>query len=76
MMNDLANRGSVTDAAFRPAGGKIRGFLRDERGQAATEYILVIGLIIIPIAIVFNNLQNPLKSLLDRLAKGFRGPGV
>ena len=75
-MNDLASRGSVTNEGFPPAGRGIRVFFGDERGQAATEYILVIGLIIIPIAIIFNNLQNPLKSLLDRLAKGFRGPGV
>jgi len=30
-----------------------RGYLRDERGQAATEYILVIGLISIPLYIAF-----------------------
>lgn len=32
---------------------KARAYLRDERGQAATEYILVIGLISIPLYIAF-----------------------
>jgi len=31
----------------------VRGYLRDERGQAATEYILVIGLISIPLYLAF-----------------------
>lgn len=31
----------------------IRAYCRDERGQAATEYILIIGLISIPLYIAF-----------------------
>ena len=31
----------------------LRGYLRDDRGQAATEYILVIGLISVPLYIAF-----------------------
>jgi len=36
--------------------GKVRDFCRDESGQAATEYILIIGLISIPIFVVFRRL--------------------
>jgi Flp pilus assembly pilin Flp len=31
-------------------------FLRDESGQAATEYVLIIGLISIPIFVIFEKL--------------------
>lgn len=31
----------------------VHDYLRDERGQAATEYILVIGLISVPLYVVF-----------------------
>lgn len=31
----------------------LRSYLRDERGQAATEYILVIGLISVPLYLAF-----------------------
>jgi Flp pilus assembly pilin Flp len=31
----------------------IRAYLRDDRGQAATEYILIIGLISIPLYVAF-----------------------
>lgn len=31
----------------------VRDFLRDERGQAATEYILIVGLVSLPIYVFF-----------------------
>jgi Flp pilus assembly pilin Flp len=31
----------------------VRAYFRDERGQAATEYILIIGLISIPLYLAF-----------------------
>lgn len=53
-----------------------RAFVSDERGQAATEYILIIGLIVVPLAVAFNALQDVLKSMLMNLARLFSGPGV
>ncbi len=53
-----------------------QGFLKDEHGQALTEYILIVGLVVLPIVIAFNRLQNPIKTLLERVAKYFEGPGV
>jgi Flp pilus assembly pilin Flp len=32
---------------------RFRQYLRDERGQAATEYILIIGLISLPLYVAF-----------------------
>lgn len=51
-------------------------FLRDESGQAMTEYILIIALIILPIAAVFNLIRNPLRGYLQRIAELFTGPGI
>jgi Flp pilus assembly pilin Flp len=47
-----------------------------QAGQAATEYILVVGLIVIPLAIGFNRLQSSIKQLLVRLATYLYGPGI
>jgi Flp pilus assembly pilin Flp len=55
---------------------RLRAFIIDDRGQAATEYILVIGLIIIPLAVAFNSFQDVLKTMLKDLALLFSGPGV
>jgi Flp pilus assembly pilin Flp len=41
----------TTHAGF---GVRLRGFLADESGQSTTEYILIIGLISIPIYLAFN----------------------
>lgn len=41
-----------------------------------TEYILIIGLIVIPIAIAFNMIRSPLRGYLDRIARLFAGPGI
>ena len=55
---------------------RLHAFAVDERGQAATEYILVIGLIVIPLAIAFNSVQDVLKDMLKDLARLLSGPGV
>lgn len=51
-------------------------YLRDDKGQAMTEYILIIGLIILPIAAVFNLIRDPLRGYLARIVALFSGPGV
>ena len=48
----------------------------DDQGQAATEYILLIGLIVLPLAIAYNKLRTGLKELFDSLGELLRGPGV
>jgi Flp pilus assembly pilin Flp len=47
-----------------------------ERGQAATEYILIIGLVVVPMAIAFNRIAGYVKDALLRIAKLFWGPGI
>jgi Flp pilus assembly pilin Flp len=47
-----------------------------QRGQAMTEYILVIGLVIAPMVIAFNRFQDAVKNALINLAKLLSGPGV
>lgn len=63
--------------------GTVRRFLevlarygRNETGQSATEYILVVGLVVVPMAIAFNELQEVLRDLADKLTKLLYGPGV
>lgn len=51
-------------------------YMSDEAGQSATEYILIIGLVVVPMAIAFNELQEAIKALSDKLAKLLYGPGV
>lgn len=51
-------------------------FWRDERGQAVTEYILIIGLIVVPLAVAFNKLQGKIKAFFDGMAKLLYGPGI
>ena len=54
----------------------LREYAGDDCGQSATEYILVIGLIIVPLAIAFNELADVLKALLVRIGNLMYGPGV
>ncbi len=54
----------------------LRRYAVDESGQAATEYILIIGLIVVPLALAFNELQEILKAVVNRIAKLMYGPGV
>jgi Flp pilus assembly pilin Flp len=51
-------------------------YLSDEAGQSATEYILIIGLVVVPMAIAFNELQEAIKGLSNKLARLLFGPGV
>ena len=51
-------------------------FGADEDGQAVTEYILVIGLIVAPIALAFNKFQNVVRNLLSSIMKLLYGPGI
>jgi Flp pilus assembly pilin Flp len=65
----------TTSRPVRRCGG-FREFVVDERGQAATEYILIIGLFVVPLAIAFNSLQGVLKDMLKDIARLLSGPGV
>lgn len=55
---------------------RLTRFLRDDQGQAATEYVLIVGLIVLPLVLVFNKFTGVLKSVVDRIAKLLYGPGV
>lgn len=46
------------------------------RGQAITEYVLIIGLIVIPLALLVNELADVAKDFLARYASRFWGPGI
>jgi Flp pilus assembly pilin Flp len=47
-----------------------------ELGQAMTEYILVIGLVALPIIAAYNRFQDAIKTALINVAKLLSGPGV
>jgi hypothetical protein len=46
------------------------------RGQAITEYVLIIGLIVIPLALLVNELADVAKEFLARYVSRFWGPGI
>jgi Flp pilus assembly pilin Flp len=54
----------------------LAGFALDERGQAATEYVLIVGLVGLVIALAFNKIQESLKALLARIVSMMNGPGI
>ena len=54
----------------------VRRFISDETGQATTEYVLLVALVVLPVAIAFNKLQSVLRDLLDTLHSLVFGPGV
>ena len=56
----------------------IRRLLQRPRqlGQAMTEYILIIGLIVLPLVVAFNRFQNVIKTAAQALGELLRGPGV
>lgn len=54
----------------------IRCFLADESGQAATEYVLVVGLFVVFIVVAYNTIQESLRDLLVRIVGFFNGPGI
>lgn len=45
-------------------------------GQATTEYILIIGLIVIPIAVAYNRLAEVLRGLVRSICMLLYGPGL
>ncbi len=47
-----------------------------QRGQATTEYILIVAMLVIPIAVAFNKLRDVLADLLQALFVLVQGPGV
>ena len=51
-------------------------FLADEQGQAATEYVLVIGLFVLFIVVAYNSIQGALRELVTRVAALLSGPGI
>jgi Flp pilus assembly pilin Flp len=53
-----------------------RRLLNDQSGQAATEYILIIGLISIPLVIAYDALHDSIRDFLIRITRLFRGPGI
>ena len=71
-------RHSLHPAAPLQGGGvkSIAGFLLDDSGQAATEYVLIVGLVCILIVVAFNKIQDSLKGLLTRVVAGLNGPGI
>ena len=63
-------------AARRP---QTTGFVRSRagsRGQATTEFILLIGLIAIPIAVAYNLLAEVVRDYLVEVCKLLYGPGL
>lgn len=47
-----------------------------QAGQAATEYILIIGLVAIPIIAAYNGMQQTIKSFVRAIARMLYGPGI
>jgi Flp pilus assembly pilin Flp len=72
----MSARNGITSAGRRRQLLSLREYAGDDCGQSATEYILVIGLIIVPLAIAFNELADVLKALLIRIGNLMYGPGV
>jgi Flp pilus assembly pilin Flp len=69
-----ARASSAPRAAERRPG--FATFFADERGQAATEYILVVGLFVLFIVVSYNAIQGSLRNLVDRVAGLLSGPGI
>lgn len=45
-------------------------------GQATTEYMLIIAILVLPMAAAFNRIRTALKSLLAALNAYLHGPGM
>lgn len=54
----------------------LREFFLDESAQATSEYVLLLALVVLPIAIAFNRLKAVLRDLLDSLNNLVAGPGL
>jgi Flp pilus assembly pilin Flp len=57
-------------------GSAIAKFFADDRGQATTEYVLILALFIVPVALIFKQLSSVFRDLLDSLNRLVMGPGV
>jgi Flp pilus assembly pilin Flp len=57
-------------------GSRIANFYADERGQATTEYVLILALFIVPVALIFRQLSSVFRELLDSLNRLVMGPGI
>ncbi|HYH09645.1 MAG TPA: hypothetical protein VEK11_21530 [Thermoanaerobaculia bacterium] len=55
---------------------RIADFGADESGQATTEYVLILALFIVPVALVYRRLAAVFRDLLDSLNRLLMGPGV
>jgi len=67
--------------ANRPTKRTTREFKASPRprrqiGQAMTEFVLIIAMVVLPIVVVFNRLQGAIKTALNNLAGLLSGPGV
>jgi Flp pilus assembly pilin Flp len=51
-------------------------FLSDERGQATTEYVLLLALVVLPVAFAFNKLRDVMRDLLATFNSLVFGPGI
>jgi len=71
-MNGTEKKGEYS--AMR--SGAIARFIGDERGQATTEYVLLLALVVLPIALAFNKLRDVIRDLLAALNSLVFGPGV
>jgi Flp pilus assembly pilin Flp len=60
----------------RAARLSFRSFLSDDSGQATSEYVLLVALIIVPLARVFREFGDVLRDLLALLNGLVFGPGV
>jgi Flp pilus assembly pilin Flp len=69
-----ARASSAPRAAERQPG--FAAFFADERGQAATEYILVVGLFVLFVAVSYNAIQGSLRDLVNRVVGLLSGPGI
>jgi len=54
----------------------IANFRADDRGQATTEYVLILALFIVPVALIFRQLASVFRDLLDSLNRLMMGPGI
>lgn len=70
---DLHQAVSVRRESLR---SQMSRFLRDDSGQAATEYVLIVGLVCLVIIFAFNRILDSLKALLARVVSGLNGPGI
>lgn len=57
-------------------GNMIANFRADDRGQATTEYVLILALFIVPVALIFRQLASVFRDLLDALNRLVMGPGI